>query len=102
MPFPVPDDLLPPNPGPGDDPPPTPRPVEGRRITCDFCRCSLAPSGDVLKMSAEAKTFRDQSDTIEKLRRDLELAAGDVQAAIKERDEARAQIPKKRSMFEDR
>lgn len=52
----------------------------GKRVTCDFCKCSLSPEGDVLKMSGTAKELRDASDTIERLRRDLESAKAELEA----------------------
>jgi len=46
-------------------------PRTGKRITCDFCKCSLSPSGDYLKMSPEAKEMRDGAETLEKIRKEL-------------------------------
>ena len=47
-----------------NDPPPSPR--RAARVTCDFCQCELAPSGDVLKMSDRARSMRDGDDEIKK------------------------------------
>jgi len=90
------DELLPPN--PGDDPPTPPAPT-GRRITCDYCKCSLAASGDVLRMSSEAKAMRDLEHTLEKVRKELADAQALTAIAVRERDEARAALPKKSALW---
>lgn len=106
----MPNDLLPPDPAPAPAPMPgpVPEPVRGgaSRITCSFCACTLAPSGDVLKMSPEAKAFRDADDSIDSLKVDLQQAAADLAAAHQtiaslERDlaAARAAIPTKKGIF---
>lgn len=54
---------------PGNMPaqPPAPEPTRGaKNIACDFCECSLTPSGDFLKLSDKAKQLRDQGETLEK------------------------------------
>lgn len=63
------------------------------RVTCEFCKCSLAGDGAVLRRSERAKTLMDLEDTIDKLRRDLDDAKraatdADVQlkAALKQLD----------------
>jgi len=33
---------------------------------CDFCKCTIAQSGEVLKMSDTAKDYREQKDVYEK------------------------------------
>lgn len=73
------DDLL-----PGDPPPPPPA-GRGSRLTCDFCGCSLAPSGDVLRMSDAAKKFRDANDVIAALEKkvtQLQAAADDLKTQL--------------------
>jgi hypothetical protein len=47
------------------EPPPTP-PTPARRtaVTCEFCRCQLTASGEVLRMSTEAKAFREAADDL--------------------------------------
>ena len=52
----------------------------GKRITCDYCKCSLTSSGDVLKMSDTAKEFRDASDIIERFKSQLESAKAELEA----------------------
>lgn len=61
--------------------PPAPAPVEKKPapaaaaradgLACEFCGCELAPSGDVLRFSERAKAFRDQSFTLDDVRRQL-------------------------------
>jgi hypothetical protein len=89
-------DLLPPDPDPAPPTPPTPTPGRATRITCDFCGCSLAPSGDVLRMSEEAKAFRDGADEIERLQAVISTLESQVSTLTRERDEARAALPKPR------
>lgn len=40
-------------------------PVSTYRV-CDFCKCTIAQSGEVLKMSDTAKDYREQKDVYEK------------------------------------
>ncbi len=90
MPLRFPDPLIPPD----DAPPDTGRPPAPpkRAIVCEFCECSLTPSGDYVSLSAKAKALRQQEEHIAALndqiseltderdqaRRDL----GDAQAAV--------------------
>jgi len=68
--------------------PPAPRREDERsqrdRITCEFCGCSLASDGSVLKMSPDARKFRDLAtdlgdaqQTIDHLRADIEQIKGE-------------------------
>ena len=57
-----------------------PEKKSGKRVTCDFCKCSLSPEGDVLKMSDTAKELRDASDTIERLKRDVASVKAELEA----------------------
>lgn len=86
-------DLLPPGPG---DPPPTPSPspiVPKSRITCDFCGCSLAPSGDVLKMSDDAKAYRDGADKIDTLNATITDLESQIATLKREKDALAAAVP---------
>jgi len=69
------DDLLPPpapDPAPlPATPAPTPEPRSSKSVVCEFCGCTLAPSGDVLRRGAEATQFQKQGDKIERLTADL-------------------------------
>jgi hypothetical protein len=88
MPDPV-DDLL-----PGAPPvaaPPSPVPLRAK-ITCEFCECQLAPSGEYLRLSDRAKAIRGLEEKIETLGADLELARVALATAARERDDARAQV----------
>jgi len=89
------DPLLPPDP---PEPPEPPAPTR-RKLVCEFCECPLAPSGEFLKLSEKAKAFRHQDDRIDQLHADLVSVREDVTAALKERDEARALVPKKSSFW---
>lgn len=86
-------DLLPPDP----DVPPSPAPpVPPRRtapITCAFCECSLAPNGDVLRMSEAAKALRDSGDVIERLTRTIAERDAAIVVLNKEASDLRALIP---------
>lgn len=83
---------------PAIDPPPPPQddpPVRGSKLVCEFCGCALAPSGDVLKVSARAREIREQDETIRDLKADLaaaETAADTYRSALeraeRERDAA--------------
>ena len=53
-----PDDPLPPGDGGGNGP---------SSLTCEFCDCRISRSGEVLKLGAKAKGFRDSDGQIEKL-----------------------------------
>lgn len=79
--------------------PPSSVPARGPRIVCEFCQCSLTPAGDVLKMSDTARAFNKQGDTIDTLRDDLRQSQNDLAEALRERDEARAALPKPREGF---
>jgi len=68
-------------------------PKEGKRISCDFCKCSLSPSGDVLKMSDHAKGLRDSNDTIEKLQAQLKAAVEENKALKDELGKANSHTP---------
>ncbi len=48
---------------PGDDD----RGGRASSLTCEFCDCRISKSGEVLKLGAKAKTFRDSESQIEKL-----------------------------------
>lgn len=77
--------------------PPAPEPTRGGRVSCGFCGSALAANGDVLRLGAEAKEFRDQEDSIAKLKRELETAAVNVATVTRERDEARAKAQESKS-----
>ena len=77
----------------GQEPPVRQEPKEGKRISCDFCKCSLSPSGDVLKMSDLAKGLRDSADTIEKLQAQLKAAVEENKALKDELGKANSRTP---------
>lgn len=65
---------------PAPDPMPAPAPAPGSgSIICEFCECTLARSGDVLKVGKRAKRMRDLEDDIEG--RDRTIAEKDAEIA---------------------
>jgi FtsZ-binding cell division protein ZapB len=77
------DPLLPP-----DDPTPDPgRPVAKPKqaIVCEFCECSLTPSGDYVSLSVKAKALRAQEETITALN-------DQISDLTDERDQARRDL----------
>ena len=81
--------LLPPDPG---DPSPAPPVRRADHITCEFCQCTLAPSGEYIRLSDRAKELRDQGETIDRLRADLTESEAQIAEAGRLLDEARAHI----------
>jgi hypothetical protein len=59
----------------------------------------MSPTGDYLKLSEKAKGFRDQEERIGRFQEAIEELQKDVAAVTRERDEARALIPKKSSLW---
>ena len=62
-----------------------PRP--GRKVTCEFCECSLTTAGEVLRFSDKAKKYRHHDDELEKRDKriaELESAVRDVNAKLAE------------------
>ena len=49
-----------------------------KRISCEFCECQLASSGEVLKRSARAKELMSFEESITELRAECEGARGQV------------------------
>ena len=63
-----------------DDPlsdPPQPR--RPKNVTCSFCGSQLDSEGTYVKLGAEAKTFRDTADTIERLKHENKNLDGTVE-----------------------
>lgn len=84
------DPLEPPVPAP--EPAPASRPGGGK-LRCEFCKCELSPvSGEYQRLSPEAKDMRAQADTIETLRAEIVTLTTTKDAALRERDEARALV----------
>jgi len=89
------DPLLPPDPPEPPDPPAPKR----TKLVCEFCECPLAPSGEFLKLSDKAKTFRAQEDRIDQLQADLASLREDLVQAGKDLAAARALIPPKKTFW---
>lgn len=45
-----------------------------KHCICEFCECTLVPSGEVLKMGAKARSFRDIGERLEIAKADLTKA----------------------------
>ena len=89
----TPDPPLPPNNPPEPSPSPTPAPARVRgSITCEFCQCTLGPDGNYLKMSDEARAYRDQAETIKQLKSQLADAQAATEAATRDLGTANATI----------
>src|SRR5262245_29147509 len=78
---------------PGDPPTPTPAP-RGDSLTCEFCDCTLARNGQVLRVGARAKKLRDAEDEIAD--RDSTIREKDATIAqhVQRIAELEAQLPK--------
>jgi hypothetical protein len=65
-----------------DDPedlaPPSGAGAGSKRITCEFCECALANSGDVLRRSARAKALMELEEQAEAANTELEELRGRV------------------------
>jgi hypothetical protein len=83
----MPDSPLPPLGPPASEPDTRPT-----RIRCEFCRCQLAPNGDVMAMSAEARVYRDQAEEIDRLKAALAQAEGASETIKRDADALRAQL----------
>ena len=83
------DPLLPPDP---PDDPPAPAPVRRTQLTCEFCECPLAPSGEYVRLSARAKELRKLEETLDALRAELETAQTATATVTRERDELAAKV----------
>lgn len=85
---------------PTDPPTPAPSgPTPNKKITCEFCGCTLAPNGDYIALSDKAKTLRQQSETIDKLKATIAERDAAVTSAERERDEARSLVKKEDRLF---
>lgn len=94
----VPDPLLPNEPvivPVAEIPPSTRRP----KIVCECCGCELTPTGDAINISDKFRDLRTQGEKITALKAELDRVQGELSTATRERDEARAQIPKKSSLW---
>jgi len=98
----TPTSLLPPDP---PEPVSHSAPTNRAHITCEFCECTLAPSGQYIRLSDRAKDLRDQGELVDRLKTEL----ADAQAAAEETarllDEAQREIqrlqqaPQKRALW---
>lgn len=80
-------------PRPQNEPNPTPEsaPPSGK-VICEFCECVLGPSGEYMQLSPRAKELRALDDTLSTVRDELAAARSDLAEALRERDDARAEI----------
>src|SRR5262245_32844786 len=77
---------------PTNDPPEPPAPRANSKVVCEFCRCTLTPAGDVLRMSDEARTFNKQAETIRDLKDALGQAEGAGEAEKRRADKAETEL----------
>lgn len=66
-----------------------------RGCTCDFCNCTLAADGGVLKMSPRARELAKIEDKIERLELDLAAAKAAAAAAETQLTAARADLARR-------
>jgi len=85
--------LLPPDPAPVPSPV---APVEAprKKLTCEICESQLTPTGDAITLGERAKTYRKHDEAIEKLNDEITRLNAIVVVVTRERDEARASVPK--------
>jgi len=67
-----------------------PRAAKAKPIVCEFCACTLTATGEVLRMSADAKRFRDAVDDLEDANADVERLNKVVEGLRAELDTAKA------------
>jgi hypothetical protein len=79
------------NPLPPNHPPDVLAPVipSSSRITCEFCECSLTPTGGAFRLSDRARMLRDQEEEIRRLKDALAQAEGAGETMKRDADEAR-------------
>lgn len=92
------DDLLPPNEPPA---PPAPQPAPGRtrNITCEFCKCTLAPSGDYIRLSEEAKALRKLEEKIVDLKDEIERKNAEIAELKTKLSQAQPEPTKRRGFW---
>lgn len=78
----------------GGDPAPVPR---SKKITCEFCECSLTPSGEFVGLSEKAKSLRSLSDDLKKALSEAETLRAKITDLEKELEAAKAKATQKRS-----
>jgi hypothetical protein len=77
------------------------------KIICEFCGCQLGPSGEFLKLGADAKKFRDFPDekaALEKTIAALNLEVSELKRQLSETEEVEIlptppQTPKGNTLF---
>jgi uncharacterized small protein (DUF1192 family) len=80
----MPDDPLPP--GDGDDKTP-------KTLICEFCECKISRAGEVIKLGAKAKAFRDSDGAIEKLTDRVAALDAEITTLKSDLEAARAAKP---------
>ena len=79
------------------NPPPTPPEPERLKKSCEFCGCSLAANGDVLRMSDTAKEYKRQEGALRDASEELTKVQGELAAARTEIAELKKQKESKKS-----
>jgi hypothetical protein len=62
-------------------------------LICEFCRCSLSSSGEIIRRSPEARAFLDLDDDNAKLRDRVEVLRAEVATLTADLTAARAAAP---------
>lgn len=61
--------------------PPAPAPGEARYVTCDFCECVLVRTGEIFRMGARARQYRDRAERETAQTAELESLRSQLQTA---------------------
>ena len=62
-------------------------------LVCEFCECKVSRSGEVIKLGAKAKLFRDSDGQIEKLTDRISALDAEIAALKQDLEAARAVKP---------
>jgi len=62
-----------------DSPQPSPAPRSPKTVTCGFCGTRLTPEGDALKLSEEAKGYRDAAEIIDAGKKKIRELEGTIE-----------------------
>lgn len=61
-------------------------------LQCEFCECTLTPTGGAFRLSDRARTLRDQEEEIRRLKEALAQAEGASETIKRDLDAARRQL----------
>ena len=69
-----------------------PQPRRPKNITCSFCGSQLDSEGTYVRLGAEAKSFRDSGETIDRLKAEVKSLEGTIETLRGEIERLRAPI----------